>query len=77
VEAEAVAVGLVRLLADPVVVVECTVTSGQSEFLAKEAKEVMVRFTIPQGVVVVLEVSAATALALLFRTPMAVMVEQA
>jgi hypothetical protein len=77
VEAEAVAGMLVRLLVDPVVVVECTVTSGQPEFLAKEAKEAMVRFTIPQVVVVVLEVPGATALALLFLTPMAVMVEQA
>jgi hypothetical protein len=77
VEAEAAAGMLVRLLADPVVVVGCTVISDQLEFSEKETKEAMALLTGPQVVVVVLEVPGATALALLFLTPMAVMVEQA
>jgi hypothetical protein len=73
VEAEAVAGMLVRLLADPVVVVECTVISDQLEFSEKETKEAMALLTGPQVVVVVRGDPAVTVQA---HPPLILMVEQ-
>jgi hypothetical protein len=62
-EAEATSLGTFKPAA-PVVVVACTAAPAQLELLAKETVGVTVPSTIPQLVVVVLEVPEATELAL-------------